>query len=440
MNLEQRQIKFLFGISIAVLIVIMFLVIGRGSVRKPKPTLSSAQLVVWGTYDSFANFGTIFDAFTAGEGGGAKLTYVKKDPTTYERDLVNALAEGRGPDIFILHNTWVMKHLRKISPAPPKIISYNEFQAAFPTAIVQDFTISSSTYGVPLYLDTLALYYNKDLFDQAGIVHPPKTWTEFTDDVAKLKRVNAQTGAITRAGAAFGGGAKNVNRATDIVMMLMMQRGVKMNSPESRLATFAKGVVLLGEKNPAETAINFYTNFSNPATPYYTWNDNFANSIDAFSDGRAAMMLGYSYLDTTIKTKNPFLNYAIAPAPQNDPEAALTFPNYWAFTVSATSKNQDLAWRFLKFMGLQESRAAEYLKNTQRPPALRSLIEKNMSDLRLGVFARQALTARSWQQPDGSAVEAIFSDMIDSVLFGRLSIGEALSQAQQKTQELYSAE
>lgn len=440
MNLDQRQIKFIFGIIAALFLVIIFVILGRASSKKPPTGTTGGELIIWGTYDEAKDFTAAFSAFGSGEGAGIKLTYVKKDPVTYENALINALAEGRGPDIFIIHNTWVMKHLRKISPAPPHIISFIDFQDAFPTAVVQDFAISSSTYGIPLYLDTLALYYNKDLFDQAGIVAPPKTWAEFEDDVAKLKRVDSGSGAISRAGAAFGGGAKSINRATDIAMMLMMQYGAKMSDPVSGVATFAKRTETFGTQSPAEEAIGFYTKFSNPATPYYTWNDNFANSVDAFSDGRAAMMIGYSYHDTIVKTKNPFLNYGIAPVPQHDPEVAFAFPNYWAFAVSATSKNQDAAWRFLKFLGLRESQAKAYMDITRRPPVLRSLIEKTTGDLRLGIFARQALIARSWQQPDGSAVEAIFADMLDSILTGRLAITEALTQAQQKTQALYRTE
>ena len=37
-----------------------------------------------------------------------------------------------------------------------------------------------------LYIDTIGLYYNKALFNNAGIVNPPKTWDEFNSDVKQL--------------------------------------------------------------------------------------------------------------------------------------------------------------------------------------------------------------------------------------------------------------
>jgi ABC-type glycerol-3-phosphate transport system substrate-binding protein len=429
---------FFFGIGAVVLVIFIFFVIGKGTPPSP-PGVSQdeTELVMWGTFDDIANFEPSFSAFAAGEGAGVKITYVKKDAATYERDLINALAEGAGPDIFTIQNTWVLKYQKKVSPAPAAIVSFKEMETAFPTAVIQDLTVVSSTFAIPLYLDTLALYYNKDLFDQAAIAYPPKTWAEFVTDTAKLKRVDIQTGTVTRAGAAFGGSTKSVNRATDIVTMLMMQYGTAMTNPGRDSVSLSGGIGATG-KPTAEAALDFYTRFANPATPFYTWNDAFANSIDAFADGRAAMMLGYSYHDAIIKAKNPFLNFAVARVPQQDPEQSFTFPNYWAYTVSRTSKHPDIAWRFLKFMGLQRSEAEKYTTTAQKPPALRSLVEAYTNDPRLGVFAQQAFVARSWQVPDGPEVEIIFSDMLESVLNGRLSTREAVSQAEQKINALFN--
>ena len=219
--------------------------------------------------------------------------------------------------------------------------------------------------------------------------------------------------------------------------MLMMQSGTRMTNPGKDSVSLSGGIGETG-KPTAEAALDFYTRFANPATPFYTWNDAFANSIDAFSDGRAAMMLGYSYHDAIIKAKNPFLNFAVARAPQQDPEQSFTFPNYWAYTVSRTSKHPDIAWRFLKFMGLQKSEAGKYTNTAQKPPALRSLVEEYANDPNLGIFAQQAFVARSWQSPNGPEVETIFSDMLESVLNGRLSAREAISQAEQKINALFS--
>jgi hypothetical protein len=58
------------------------------------------------------------------------------------------------------------------------------------------------------------------------------------------------------------------------------------------------------------------------------------------------------------------------------------------------------------------------------------LIEKQRLDPELGIFAIQAISAKSWNQYDSDAVESIFAEMIDSVNFGRMSIDEAINSAQ----------
>jgi len=50
----------------------------------------------------------------------------------------------------------------------------------------------------------------------------------------------------------------------------------------------------------------------------------------------------------------------------------------------------------------------------------------------LGPYAAQALTARSWPEPDPDAVSAIFNDMIQSALKGTLSTSQILQQAEDK--------
>ena len=64
------------------------------------------------------------------------------------------------------------------------------------------------------------------------------------------------------------------------------------------------------------------------------------------------------------------------------------------------------------------------------------MIELQRNDLDLGVFAIQALSARSWYQIDNIAIETIFADMIDDVNFGRASVKESLENAESRVNVL----
>ena len=76
------------------------------------------------------------------------------------------------------------------------------------------------------------MFYNKDLFNTAGIATPPKTWDEFISVIRKLSAKD-KFGNLTKSGAAIGA-ADNVNNAADILSLLMMQTGAKMISEPTK--------------------------------------------------------------------------------------------------------------------------------------------------------------------------------------------------------------
>lgn len=43
-------------------------------------------------------------------------------------------------------------------------------------------------YGVPKYTDTIGVFYNKDMFEEAGITEPPQTWAQFEEYAEKLAK------------------------------------------------------------------------------------------------------------------------------------------------------------------------------------------------------------------------------------------------------------
>jgi len=83
--------------------------------------------------------------------------------------------------------------------------------------------------------------------------------------------------------------------------------------------------------------------------------------------------------------------------------------------------------------------AKSYAAAAKRPPALRSLIAQKLSDAEYGVFAKQALTARSWPQPDERKVSSALNEAILSVTSGKVDASRALTQAQGEITRLLQA-
>jgi ABC-type glycerol-3-phosphate transport system substrate-binding protein len=253
--------------------------------------------------------------------------------------------------------------------------------------------------------------------------------------VRKITRQD-QTGYFTRSGVAMGTNT-NVNRAADIVYLLMLQDGAVPWSADGLSPTFAQGIRKNNNYiNPGEDALTFYTSFSNPNSANYTWNERSDYSIDAFANGRAAMLYSYSYARQLILAKSPNLNFGVAPVPQeNLDDPAVNYSNYFGEVVNKQSKNQEWAWDFLKFITSKDVLDKYYASNKQAS-SRRDLIERQIQDPEIGVFAHANLTAKSFYKPDQARHDAIFSTMIDNVVLKGMKPSEALGQAQNQAATL----
>lgn len=416
-------------LPLALLIIVSGVALMGFGCRAPQrvQTTTTTTLVVWGLWQDSDSMGPIIRAFK--DQTGVAVEYKKvASIATYEKDLLEALAEGRGPDIFVINNTWVEAKRGRLIPAPIEIINERQVREEFVDVVASDLVRDNLVYALPTSVDTLALYYNNNLFNSAGIAAPPKTWQEFQQDVIKLTQVS-RLGVIGQSGAALGT-AVNINRAPDILQMLMMQSGLKIidTSRGERRIDIAGDI--------GERALAFYTDFSNKSKQVYTWDISQDYSIDAFAEGKTAMLFNYSYQIPVVKAKNPRLQFSIARVPQiGGNTTPVTFASYWPFAVSASSRSPQAAWQFVRFLASKP--VAETINKAQGvPPARRDAIPDYQTNPVMGVFAEQALTAQSWPRVDIVATDGIFTTMIDSVATSGAAISDALRSAQDQLQRI----
>jgi len=428
MQLTKTQILIITGIVVAVLILGLLIWFGL----QEDIGGSAAALTVWGVFDDGQAFQSLIGAFKEAN-PKADIKYRNfTDPIVYENELLNALAAGTGPDIFMFHNTWLPKHYDKVVPFPHEQLNLTQLRELFPGVVEQDFSANGFVYALPLSVDTMAMFYSKDDFDSAAIVFPPRIWTEFEDVVSRLRQVNPATNRILKAAAAIGGSSKSINRASDFLALLMIQSGAKMTDDNFTRATFSQPVIFKGQSFLSGlTALNFYTQFANSGGKYYTWSDSEHYSLDAFASEEVSIIFNYAFQLPQLKQKNPFLNVGIALMPQpNTVDKRIDYSNYWGLAVSNKSANSAAAFDFVKTVTTNADTMINYANASQRPPALRVLINEKINDPIFGVFARQSLTARSWPQIDNVRIEEIFSNMIEAVTSGRLSTNDALKEAE----------
>lgn len=436
---ESRLIKHMIKKSLALFLLGIFILSsGFGCKSGDKETQEALKPIVinyWRVFDGPDAFAEIIKKYNALH-PNITINYRKLRYEEYENELLNALAEDRGPDIFSIHNTWMKKYESKLAPLPKtttlayqftegtikkeivqKMVTTNsltarELRDSFVDVVGADVILSDGQiYGLPLFVDTLAMYYNKDLLNQAGISDVPAYWNnDFVQTIKKITIQNAQK-EIVQSGVALGGG-KNINRSSDILSALMLQSGATMMNE--------RGQILFNFSSnnnayfPGLDALRFYADFSDPAKESYSWNESLPNSLEMFMNGTLGIMFSYSYDLQTIKAQAPKLNFSVAKLPQieGNPPTNINFANYWIEVVSKKSSYTNESWDFLQFITKAEN-VKSYLENSKKPTALRSLVAEQKKDQEIGVFVDQVLTAKSWYRGKNSlAAEEAMIEMI----------------------------
>lgn len=361
----------------------------------------------------------------------------------YEDRLINEMAEGRGPDLFSMPNSWIYKHVRKINPVPLDMMTAENFRKTFVDVADRDFIRPDQNgylriFGIPFFVDSLGVYYNKDHYEDRlpASGRPSETWTGLKNDVFQLTKV--ESGAIKVAGAALGR-TDNITLGVDILYAIFLQLNTKMYDKGDTVAIFStqqKGSNS-EDNTPGVDALNLYTSFAKSSGKSYSWDDVLAdvssgeNEIDAFVQGKVSMIFGYS--DTYKKIldaielykgrKMSVINKLIvrtSPFPQFfDPESSTqkrtTLARYFAETVSRNSKFSREAWDLLIFLSGKENLAA-YFQTTHRPASRRDLIEEQKKDPLYGVFSSQSAYGVSMPVYDENKSSDIFSNAVFQVV------------------------
>ncbi len=334
-------------------------------------------LEYWGLWEPNQVMDGILKNFET-QNPGITVQYVSQSYRDYRERLQTAIASKTGPDVFRFHATWAPMLSRELAPLPTNVLTATDFESIFYSVARNQLTINNSIVGLPVMYDGLLLYYNKDIFETAGI-QPPKTWQELR--TAALTLTIREGDQVKRAGVAMGT-ATNVEHFSDILGLLMMQNGATLetpNSPEGR------------------DALLFYTNFT---TQDKVWNDSLPSSTVAFARGDVAMMLAPSWRAFEIQSINPNLKFATTTTPQLANER-MTWASYWAEGVNAMSTKQEAAWKLLHYLSSNATQKQLYAAQAQvrsfgEPYARKDLADELAIQPLVAPLLQDAPYARGW--------------------------------------------
>jgi multiple sugar transport system substrate-binding protein len=356
-----------------------------------------------------------------------KINYSQQSPKEYRERLQSALARGEGPDIFRFHITWVPMLKNELDPVPAEVMDAATFERTFYPVAAASLRSGANYLGIPLMIDTLALFYNQDIFTAAG-VSPPQTWDELRQLASQLT-LRDENGRIQRAGVALGT-TGNVWHWSDILALMMLQNGVDLTNPTGSLA---------------EDALAFYTIFNKTDR---VWDETLPGSTLAFATGKVAMYFGFSWDVFEIKNINPDLDFRVVPVPQL-PGGDLGWASFWVEGVAKKSKYKSQAWEFMKFLSSRQTMEKLYQSQSQirlfgEPYSrieMASLINNNPM---VAPFVNQASKAKTWYLSSRTFDNGIndkmikyFEDAVNGVNLGK-SPTEVLSTTAQGVSQILS--
>jgi len=387
-------------------------------------------VTMWGTLPKSA----VSNAIEAGKfKKRVGIKYSQKSPVTFDKELTEALSNGVGPDMILLPQDLIYRNRRRISPLPYTSMSAGTFRGRF----IQEAELYLGAKGIlamPLTVDPIVMYWNHDLFSSAGIIDPPTTWSQFIDEIIPKITIVDYGAKVKRSGIAFGE-FDNVTHAKDIISLLIMQAG---NPIVTLNANSTPSVVLASKFDydvvPAEEALQYYTQFSNPSQDVYSWNRTLPSSEAAFLAGDLAVYFGYASEYEELQRKNPHLNFGIASVPQRDANAKqkITFGRMQGVSVLNVSKHKKVAFAAMVLMSNPQF-ISTLSESLGLPPVRKDLLAKKQ-DVEKAVSYQMALQARAWLDPQPDTTDDIFRQMVEDIVSKRTSVSGAISAATAKLQ------
>ena len=388
-------------------------------------TGSLGTVVLWGTVPSpliapaIEDFNNANPTFT--------VKYVQKSSDTFDRDLLEALAGGVGPDIFLLPDNLAYHYTNKIFTIPYASFPLATFKNIFAGA-GEVFLTSKGVMAFPMYIDPLVMYYNRSILDANQIIYPPEYWEDLIKMVPALTKKD-DSNKIMKSTVAFGY-FSNVVHAKDILATLFMQAGNPLITEKN--GVFSSVLNKAVGKYSLPSILKFYTDFSDPNSTVYSWNKSLGNSNDVFSMEDLAFYFGFASELQSLVNKNPNQNFFIAGMPQiKNSSFKSTGARVTGIAISAFSKNFNTAFTAANLMATGDF-VSKLSGALGVAPARRDLLSVKSVDAYSPVFYSSALYARSWIDPSPKDTDNIFSGMITSVLSNNLTVDDAIDDASSK--------
>ena len=358
------------------------------------------------------------------ENPGITVKYTTAPFDTYFTKLQTDVAAGQAPDVFELNYenfvTFASKGtLRELGSLMRKdtTLAADTFYPAAQNA----FKYQSVQYGLPMTFSTVVLFYNKDLFDKAGVAYPTKSWTWKEELEAAKKLTDAskkvwgdfqpvQFWEFYKVAAQAGGGLK-------------VSPSVQIDTPKNREALhWLVDKVLVHKVVPSAAEMSG------------------VGDGDMFVNGQLAMIHTGIWMFDTFSKAN--FKWDIALEPGGAKKGTHFFSN--AAVISKTTKNADAAYKWVKYLAASPVTAKARIETSWELPAfslsqranVAAYLEKPMPANREAVFESLQYAVTPPVIENQSQLQDIINQELEAAKLGTKTVEQALGSAQQRVAAL----
>jgi multiple sugar transport system substrate-binding protein len=392
-----------------------------GTYHGPAATISYA---IWGDTTELANQQKIVDAFTA-MNPTIKVNVTVADWDTYWPKLLTSMAGGNAPDVFLMDGPLFPDYqtrdqLLDLTP----LIARDGFDVnQLADLAVKDFVgADGHQYGLPRDMSTVGLYYNKKMFDAAGLAYPDATW-----DWAKLAEVATKLTKTSGNTTTQWGFYTETSDMENYWSSLVWQAGGDILSPDKKTVVIDSAQAALG--------IQFLQDliYKDKVMPQPVS----GGTGDAFENGQAAMEANGSWLVPTHEAAG--IDFGVAPLPKG-PAGQATSVNPSGVVVFKGTKSPDAAWEFVKCYTGPEMQAKIAALKASMPANKQVLAEQYATSFDGGKTFADAL-AYAHLKPSFKGFNEFsgtLQDELDTKVFNdkRLTAKAALDEVTPKLQQL----
>jgi multiple sugar transport system substrate-binding protein len=280
--------------------------------------------------------------------------------------LSTSFAAGTPPDLFLLNYRFYAQFAARdvLEPIEDRVDDSDVFQQEdFYEEAMDAFRFNDTLTCLPQNISSLVVYYNKDMFQEAGVPFPKEGW-KWDDMVATAKKLTRDTD---------GDGKTDVHGLGIEASLIRIAPFVWSNGGELVDDTESPTRFTL-DTPEAQVALERFLQLH--ATDKVTPNEEEVESEDdetRFQNGRLAMVLSSRRATPTFRTIQDF-DWDIAALPQHAEQAGILHSD--AYCLTKASENKDAAWSFMEY-ALGPEGAPVVAESGRTVPSLKSVAESD---------------------------------------------------------------